>query len=177
MIKDQIADAFQRHFHQFGFKKTSVDEVAQELQISKKTIYQHFSSKEEIFQYVIQRNSEALLEEILAKIPQDVDEGKKLELLIRMIHRLAREFQQANLSHELSPSREIAEIAYRQSYSKLIAELITAGVENGAFQSSDLLTATHYINLIVSESIRWMVEHPELPVEDETIRTVKKILQ
>ena len=44
--RERIADVFKKHFTYFGFKKTSVDEVAKELKISKKTIYQFFSSKE-----------------------------------------------------------------------------------------------------------------------------------
>ncbi|MGD9101586.1 MAG: TetR/AcrR family transcriptional regulator, partial [Anaerolineae bacterium] len=53
--KEQIADAFQKHFNHFGYKKTSVGDIARELKISKKTIYQHFSTKEEIFYYVVSR--------------------------------------------------------------------------------------------------------------------------
>ena len=54
-LKDQIADSFQKRFNYFGLKKTSVDEVAKELHISKKTIYQNFSTKEEVFYYVVSR--------------------------------------------------------------------------------------------------------------------------
>jgi AcrR family transcriptional regulator len=40
--KQAIAEAFKKHFQHFGFKKTSVDDISEELHISKKTIYQYF---------------------------------------------------------------------------------------------------------------------------------------
>ena len=51
--KQAIADAFKKHFQHFGFKKTSMDDISNELHVSKKTIYQYFSTKEEIFYYVV----------------------------------------------------------------------------------------------------------------------------
>ena len=53
--KEEIATSFQKHFEHFGYKKTSVDDIARELKISKKTIYQHFNTKEEIFYYIVSR--------------------------------------------------------------------------------------------------------------------------
>lgn len=177
MIKDQIADAFQRYFHQFGFKKTSVDEVAGELKISKKTIYQHFTSKEAILQYIIQRNAQAILAEMSAAVPQEAGEAARLEQLIRLIHRVARDFNQQKVSFALQFRQEIAETAYHQAFSQIIAELIRTGVEKGTFHSADLEMTIHFVNLLVTESIRWMAKHPQKPVEDETVRMVMSLLR
>ncbi len=176
MLKDQIADAFQRYFHQFGFKKTSVDEVAHDLQISKKTIYQQFSSKEEILQYIIQRNAQVFLQGMLVELPQKLDERQRLEQLIRMIHRVARDFQQQNVSQEFQFRLEIADAAYHQAYAHLLAELVSSGVQRGVFHCIDLQTTIHYVDLVVTESLRWMLQHPEKPVEEETVRAVLQIL-
>lgn len=176
MTKDQIADAFQRHFHQFGFKKTAVDDVAGELGISKKTIYQHFSSKEEILQYVIERNAQDFLGKMAGQMPPGADEGEQLTRLIRLIHQGARDFQAANLSFTLQFRLEIATAAYRQAYSRLIASLVTAGAEKGVFQVGDLPITIHFIQTLVTESVQWLLARPDAPVEDETIRVVRKIL-
>lgn len=47
-IAESILDAADRLFAQFGFKKTTVEEIAQEAGIGKGTIYLHFKSKEEL---------------------------------------------------------------------------------------------------------------------------------
>lgn len=59
-------------FNQRGFRKTSMDMVARELRISKKTIYKHFSSKEQLLEDCLQRRFdafEARIPEVL--IPED----------------------------------------------------------------------------------------------------------
>ena len=52
--KEQIAEVFGRHLSRFGYAKTTLDEIAAEMHISKKTIYAHFDSKAEIYAYIIE---------------------------------------------------------------------------------------------------------------------------
>lgn len=52
--KEKITQAAQREFMQFGYTKITVDEIAKAAGVSKKTIYQYFNSKEDIFWEVIQ---------------------------------------------------------------------------------------------------------------------------
>ena len=47
-IKNQIVTKASQLFLQYGIKRVTMDDIAQELGISKKTIYQHFKDKEEI---------------------------------------------------------------------------------------------------------------------------------
>ena len=54
MKKDQVIEAARELFHQFGFKKVSMDEIAAKAGVTKKTIYMYFSSKEELLKYFIQ---------------------------------------------------------------------------------------------------------------------------
>ena len=48
MKKDQIIEAARLLFHKYGFKKVSMDEIARESGVTKKTIYSYFSSKEDL---------------------------------------------------------------------------------------------------------------------------------
>ncbi len=69
MKKEQIIEAARNLFHQFGFKKVSMDEIAKEAGVTKKTIYMYFSSKEELLKYFIQEeitNMEEIVEEVEA---------------------------------------------------------------------------------------------------------------
>lgn len=52
--KEKITQAAQREFMQFGYTKIIVDEIAKAAGVSKKTIYQYFNSKEDIFWEVMQ---------------------------------------------------------------------------------------------------------------------------
>ena len=70
MKRDQVIEAARKLFHKFGFKKVSMDEIAKEAGVTKKTIYMYFGSKEELLKYFIQeeiKNMEKIVEEIEAK--------------------------------------------------------------------------------------------------------------
>lgn len=70
MKETQIIEAARNLFHQYGFKKVSMDEIAKEAGVTKKTIYMYFSSKEELLKYFIQEeilNMEKIVEKIEAK--------------------------------------------------------------------------------------------------------------
>jgi len=55
----QLLDAALGVFLQFGFRKTSMDEVARAAHVSRQGLYLHFSSKEALFRAVVQHALEA----------------------------------------------------------------------------------------------------------------------
>ena len=60
MKKEQIIEAARKLFYQFGFKKVSMDEIAREAGVTKKTIYMYFNSKEELLKYFIEEEIEEM---------------------------------------------------------------------------------------------------------------------
>jgi AcrR family transcriptional regulator len=60
MKKDQIIEAARSLFHKYGFKRVSMDEIAREAGVTKKTIYMYFNSKEELLKYFIQEEIEKM---------------------------------------------------------------------------------------------------------------------
>ena len=60
-IRQTILDVSYARFAEYGFKKVTIDEIAAELGISKKTVYKLFSSKEEILREVVLAKMNALL--------------------------------------------------------------------------------------------------------------------
>ena len=70
MKRDQVIEAARKLFHKFGFQKVSMDEIAKEAGVTKKTIYMYFGSKEELLKYFIQEeisNMEKIVEKVEAK--------------------------------------------------------------------------------------------------------------
>ena len=54
--KDRILNYAREKFCSEGFYKTSMDELAKDLQISKKTIYKYYSSKENLVEEIVNTN-------------------------------------------------------------------------------------------------------------------------
>jgi AcrR family transcriptional regulator len=55
-------------FSRYGFKKTTMDEIARALQMGKSSIYYYFESKEEIFEAVVLREANILRNELTNSI-------------------------------------------------------------------------------------------------------------
>src|SRR6516225_3161237 len=47
-VRDALLDAMERLLARYGYKKTTMDDLAREARIGKGTIYLHFPSKEEV---------------------------------------------------------------------------------------------------------------------------------
>jgi AcrR family transcriptional regulator len=59
--RDAILDAALRAFGQYGYRRTSMDDIAREAGIGKGTIYLSFAGKDEVFQALGQALSERML--------------------------------------------------------------------------------------------------------------------
>lgn len=51
----QILDAAEELFHRIGVESTSMDQLALEAKVSKRTVYNHFATKDLLFQAILQR--------------------------------------------------------------------------------------------------------------------------
>lgn len=69
MKQEQILKAAKELFTKYGFKKVSMDEIASETGVTKKTVYSYFSSKEELLKDVIK--------EELQNIKKIIDKAEK----------------------------------------------------------------------------------------------------
>lgn len=53
MKEEQIIKSARKLFEKYGYKRVSMDEIAKEAHVTKKTIYNYFKNKEEILKYFI----------------------------------------------------------------------------------------------------------------------------
>ena len=72
--RQRIVDAARAHFFSHGFRSVTMDDLAEELGISKKTLYAHFPGKIELLEAVLAdkfAGVEAKLKEVARAHPQD----------------------------------------------------------------------------------------------------------
>lgn len=79
MKKEQIIVAARNLFTKYGYKKVSMDEIAREANVSKKTVYAYFKDKEELFKYFIFEELDKMRDAV------KTIENKKLPFL-EMVH-------------------------------------------------------------------------------------------
>jgi len=95
--KQRVLDIAAGKFLESGFNKVTIDEVATELRMSKKTLYKFFPSKEDLIHAVAKlllSNAEREVSAIVnAEEPFEQKVTKLLTLIGKNMHRISRQFQ------------------------------------------------------------------------------------
>ena len=132
-FKDHIITIAMNIFSKFGFKKTTVDDIAEALGKGKSSIYYYFKSKEEIYKEVIKKEADLLRSEIYEKvIEKDLNPKNKLReyVLIRM-----RFLQQLVNFNEALRNDYLKNFAFveriRESYDKEEHEVVKGILQEG----------------------------------------------
>jgi AcrR family transcriptional regulator len=148
---DAILDVAKERFKHFGFKKTSMDEICNDARISKKTIYRHFKSKEELFTVLFIREAMAAREAILRQLGPIPDPRKKLETLLMLGIRYVNE--ESFMSTVVKDDRGLylpffnreQVILAEKSLLELIIDILREGIERGNFRRVDTTIAAYSI--------------------------------
>jgi len=82
---DKILSLGEEIFFREGFHKTTMDDIASELRMSKKTIYKFFPSKEDLVKAIAGHFMSKMKEKILPELSSDKNAIEKLEQLISVL--------------------------------------------------------------------------------------------
>jgi len=176
-LKDRIVLAFKEHFFHYGFKKTSVDDVAAELKISKKTIYSLFHSKSDIHAFVIHQLAKQKVNEIEKKIEQYKSSTEQLEQLVFIAIVNRREKIKArDISLIDAHEREMHFNIFSEAFAKLFRKVIQQGMDTNEFRVGNIDIVLLYIGGIMRSSIDYMDENKEYPIENDAKAAVIKLL-
>jgi AcrR family transcriptional regulator len=138
----KIVDIARSIFTHFGFKKTTMEEIALASRKGKSSIYYYFNSKEDIFKAVVEKEADELRAELLKKIESIDDPIERLKVYItvrmRKLSKLTN-FYTALKSEYLSHLEFIESI--RKSYDldeiRIVSGIIQDGIERGLFAVDD----------------------------------------
>ncbi len=142
--KAQLLDAAKQLFSRFGFKKTTVDEIADAAGMSKRTVYEVFNSKEEILAELVMREAFAFRKQLMGQIKLLADPVEKLRLFCDMCTRYFDQnpflgqvlFDDPRLYAPFLVD-EIGEI--EGGMRDIIANLLREGVRNGVYRDLPIL--------------------------------------
>lgn len=86
-MKSKILDAVAQQIERYGLKKFTVAEVATELHISKKTLYQYFSGKDEMIREYFEETLESDRQSVFDAVGSDRSFLDKIHALVHSSHR------------------------------------------------------------------------------------------
>jgi AcrR family transcriptional regulator len=169
-VKEAIVNVARHIFSRFGFKKTTMDEIAIASRKGKSSIYYYFASKEEIFQAVVEKEAEILKQELIKATNETDSPAQKLKMhvLIRMrtLEKLAN-FYSAIKDDYLGHLDFIEKIRkkYDQEEIQMMESILVEGVKNGIFEIDDTsLAAIAIVTALKGMEIPlfWGVEEKDL---------------
>jgi AcrR family transcriptional regulator len=138
-IRDAVLDAAERLFEHFGYRKTTVEEIAQEAKIGKGSVYLHFASKEDLGLCWLKRLHGHILGDLVAITESDAPFAQRLEAVLTQ--RVMLRFDvftrhRRSMDEAMTTLREIVHERREEFHCQeatLFSELIRKGVEAGEF--------------------------------------------
>ena len=133
--RQRIIAAARRHFFAYGFRAVTMDDLARELGMSKKTLYGHFPSKVALVEAVLRdkiRSVEADLKRITSDSSSDFPAA--LQELLARVHKHMEEVQppfMRDLQRETPEMFSIVEARRRENILKYFGKLIGDGQAAG----------------------------------------------
>jgi AcrR family transcriptional regulator len=159
--KQRILDTAARVFHQKGYRTATLDDVAQELGLTKAALYHYFSSKEDLLSAIYIQ----ALENFFAKAYEigalGLPPREKLRLLVRnhiqgiIIENLpmfAVFFSEENQLPEKDFQRIRLE---KRKYTQVVVDIIEEGIAGGAFRKLDSTLMAHGIIGMCNWIYKW----------------------
>ncbi len=140
-VRAHIVGIARRIFTRYGFRKTTMEEIASASQMGKSSIYYYFKSKEQIFRAVVEFEATMLKEQLSRIISKNNSPPERLKayMLFRLHHvRTLENFYAALNEETLSYMGFILEIRrnFEAEEQELVSKILEDGMEQGVFQLS-----------------------------------------
>ncbi|HTP25366.1 MAG TPA: TetR/AcrR family transcriptional regulator [Anaeromyxobacteraceae bacterium] len=133
-----IIEAAEELFARYGFKKTSIDDIARAARIGKGSVYLHFASKEELFAQIVKQVSDRILHTLTAAVKRGRAPAEKLRAFLETsVTAVAAIVAEYHLNEETMMELIPMGMSLRQEYlaraHSLLVEVLRDGVSSGAF--------------------------------------------
>ena len=141
-IRDQIVEAARHIFSRFGFKKTTMDDIALGVGKGKRSIYYYFTSKDQVFQAVVEKEITVLRSELLKVIESETNPVEKIQNYVTV--RMTKFGEMTNF-YQAIKNELIGQMEYinkiRKSYDEdeitLVERILVEGINTDVFNIED----------------------------------------
>jgi len=159
--KRRIVDAAIKVFHQKGYRAATLDDVANELGLTKAAIYHYVSSKENLLSIIYMQALENYFANAHKISELDLPPPEKMRFFIRNHIRHVAVENLAMLAVFLTEENQLPEEDYRKirqekrKYNQVVEAIIEAGVAQGCFKPTDAGLQANAILALCNSLHRW----------------------
>lgn len=137
--KNRIQEKALDHFLHFGFSKVTMNELSDDLGMSKKTLYQHFPSKEELLGAVVNKLHEGTASQIESIVTdQSIDFVQKLQGALNILAAFQAKMTPHFMTDLEKHAPEVCRFSNdfrRDRIRTVMSQLVSEGIEKGYFRS------------------------------------------
>jgi AcrR family transcriptional regulator len=142
--RQDIIEAARKVFSKKGFINATIDEIAEEAELSKGTIYTYFTNKDELFVRNMLAGIDDLVKRLSSVAKLSMEPEEKLDLIATTYHEFYREqsdyfrmfmYLFYDEIRGTLPAELVKEINDKATYSlKIVAGVVQEGIEKGIFR-------------------------------------------
>jgi|GEM_PF-1341808 len=180
--KAQILAAAEARFLEYGIRKTTMRDIADDLGIAVSNLYLYFANKREIALAIAETCSHEMETEVQEILLQEGHAADLLEFLLVSRYRGTIDFLENTpkgielLTYWAAEAPETI-ICYQKDFEDNILKVLEAGQAKGEFYFADLPLSARQINLAVGQF--YLVPHikfPNLPQEEDLKSLIRWLL-
>lgn len=134
-VEQRIIEEGKKLIEQYGFRKFTMDELADNLRISKKTIYLHFKNKNQLISAICDSLVENDWNELNRIIDEKEDYVEKLRAVFFLYHIQTLRKKHLNELKKYFPEDWDKFKAFSENRKEYVRKIYQAGVEDGVFIS------------------------------------------
>ena len=154
LMREQILDAASIVFGKYGYKKSTMDDIGAAIKKGKTAVYYYFTSKEDIFRAVIEREAGMLGKSIISSTAQGENAINKLTLYIKS---RMQTLQNVSIFYDAMKNELFDHLDFmnnvRKNYDQfevsLVKDIIIQGVKEKSFKVSQPEKAAELIVIIL----------------------------
>ena len=186
-VREAILDATDDFLARYGYKKMTIDSLAQQVGIGKGSVYLHFTSKEEIVLSHVDRIIERLARELEIIVGKKISPEEKLRqmLLKRVLHRFdsVQHYTQSlnDLLSAVRPKLLVRRGIYFETEAKIFAKVIEEGQKSKLFADGNATEIAETFLLATNSLLPFSLTARELgerdDIEEKTQRLANLLLQ
>lgn len=163
-VAEQIIDAADNLFAKYGFRKTTLEDIASSLGKRKTAVYHYFKSKDEIFTKVVEKKVSVLEQALSSAISDDADPRDNIKNYVKMRMKILTEVADVYSSFREEYIEKFSEIEILRAQldereARLIESMLSSGVEKGIFSIDNIeLTAQAFVMAMKGFEYKWALE-------------------
>ncbi|MCC7129933.1 MAG: hypothetical protein B6D39_10490 [Anaerolineae bacterium UTCFX2] len=172
MTRDEILVAAAQIFSQKGFHATSMQDIAQAVNLQKASLYHHISSKQEILVEVLDRALDLLICNMEEVMQSSLPPAEMLRQAIRVY--MTTILENRNLAsvlllehRSLEPALHARHVPHRDRFEQLWRDLLQRGANAGDFQTAEPAMTVRALLGALNWTITWY--RPDGALTPETI--------